>query len=102
MNVYNCHDPKESSAKPNDEYSLLTEECPPALNSPAASATPSAAAMGEHDYDEPYFEPACKEDELLLQLQKLGVACVSKKSLKYVRQLWLHNIMYSIINYYTV
>ena len=82
MNVYHYHGPEESSVKPNHEYSVLTEEYSPALNSPAASATPSAAAMGEHDYDEPYFEPACKEDELLSQLQRLGVACVSKKSLK--------------------
>ena len=84
VNVYHYHGPEESSAKPNHEYSVLTEEYSPALNSPAASATPSAAAMAahEHDYDEPYFEPACKEDELLSQLQRLGVAYVSRKALK--------------------
>ena len=38
----------------------------------------------DHDYDEPFFEPACKEDELLQQLKNLSIPIISKDHLKYV------------------
>lgn len=37
---------------------------------------------GERDYDEPYFEPANKEDDLLHQLQELAVPWIRKDSLR--------------------
>ena len=33
-----------------------------------------------HDYEEPYFEPATKEEELVAQIKKLGVTEISRES----------------------
>lgn len=33
-----------------------------------------------HDYEEPYFEPANKEEELVAQIKKLGVTEISRES----------------------
>jgi hypothetical protein len=41
---------------------------------------------GEHDYDEPYFEPASEVDGLLKQLRGLDVTSIEEKSLKLVKQ----------------
>ena len=41
-------------------------------------------AFDNHDYDEPYFEPASKEEGLLLQLKELGIPIISSESIKYV------------------
>ena len=38
----------------------------------------------EHDYDEPYFEPASEFDALLEQLKELGVAGIQEQSLRLV------------------
>lgn len=36
----------------------------------------------EHDYDEPYFEPASEVDALLEQLKELAVSNIPEKSLR--------------------
>ena len=61
--------PKESH-----EYSLLTEADP-------VSHQP-LTAFDKHDYDEPYFEPALKEEELIMQLKNLSVPVVGAENLK--------------------
>ena len=33
-----------------------------------------------HDYEEPYFEPATKLEELMAQLKKFGVTEISRES----------------------
>lgn len=38
----------------------------------------------DHDYEEPYWEPANKEEELMDQLSKLGVPQVLTESIEYV------------------
>ena len=38
----------------------------------------------DHDYEEPYWEPANKEEELMDQLSKLGVPEIPAKSIEYV------------------
>lgn len=39
----------------------------------------------EHDYEEPYFEPASKEEDLLQQLIKLSIPIIlEEKDLKYM------------------
>lgn len=38
----------------------------------------------EHDYDEPYFEPASEVDTLLEQLKELSVSNILEKSLRSV------------------
>ena len=38
----------------------------------------------DHDYEEPYWEPANKEEELLDQLSKLGVPEILTESIEYV------------------
>lgn len=37
---------------------------------------------GEHDYDEPYFQPADEEEDLLQQLHKLAVPNIASKCLR--------------------
>ena len=53
-------------------YSLL-------INEPCDSTDATAQ---DHDYDEPYFEPACTEESLLKQLKSLGVHQIAKETLK--------------------
>ena len=36
----------------------------------------------EHDYEEPYWEPASKEEELMEQLSKLNVPVIPAKSIE--------------------
>ena len=36
----------------------------------------------EHDYEEPYWEPASKEEELMLQLSKLNVPVIPTKNIE--------------------
>ena len=38
----------------------------------------------DHDYEEPYWEPANKEEELIDQLFKLGVPEILAESIEYV------------------
>ena len=38
----------------------------------------------DHDYEEPYWEPANKEEELMDQLSKLGVPEIMAESIEYV------------------
>jgi hypothetical protein len=38
----------------------------------------------DHDYEEPYWEPANKEEELMDQLSKLGVPEILAESIEYV------------------
>ena len=38
----------------------------------------------DHDYEEPYWEPANKEEELIDQLFKLGVPEILSESIEYV------------------
>jgi hypothetical protein len=73
------HGPREESPTNHEndhkdhEYSLLTEtvlEPQPKLSN------------DNHDYDEPYFEPACMEGELLSQLKGLGVPVITEDSLE--------------------
>lgn len=39
-------------------------------------------SFDNHDYDEPYFEPAYKEEELLSQLRSLSVPVIAEESLQ--------------------
>ena len=65
------------------EYSLLTEMPPAVLQVPSKlSPYHAAAPENPHDYDEPYFEPACMEEELLSQLKNLGVPAIKEESLE--------------------
>ena len=74
---------KNSTNSKVGEYCLLSEEEPiPDLPSHRGNVT---MAFGNQDYDEPYFEPASKEEGLLLQLKELGVPIISSESIKYVR-----------------
>ena len=59
-------------------YSLLAN-----LNDETCDST-GATAYDDHDYDEPYFEPACTEDTLLTQLKSLSVPLIAKETLKLV------------------
>jgi hypothetical protein len=34
--------------------------------------------LGEHDYEEPYFEPASEEEGVLQQLQKMSIPVVDE------------------------
>ena len=43
-----------------------------------------ATANDDHDYDEPYFEPATEVDTLINQLERLEVPTIQQESLKYV------------------
>ena len=38
----------------------------------------------DHDYDEPYFEPATEEEAILEQLCKLAIPTIEEESLEYV------------------
>ena len=51
------------------------------LDSPCHS-TMTTAPDEDHDYDELYFEPACKEEELFQQLKNLNVSIISKDRLQ--------------------
>jgi hypothetical protein len=86
ININHYHAPKEKTpTKPrgdhkSHEYALLMEST--SEPSPKLSPLHSSAAFDDHDYDEPYFEPACKEEELLLQLKSLGVPIIAEDSLE--------------------
>ena len=41
-----------------------------------------AGQLANHDYEEPYFEPASRKEEILMQLRQLGVPVVPKEALK--------------------
>lgn len=70
INHYHCDVKQE-----NHEYALLSESDP-------VPHPPVTAAFDDHDYDEPYFEPAFKEKELILQLKNLSVPVVGMETLK--------------------
>ena len=59
-------------------YSLLTNP-----NDEACDST-GVTACEDHDYDEPYFEPACTEETLLTQLKSLSVPLIAKETLRLV------------------
>ena len=40
--------------------------------------------LSEHDYEEPYFEPASEEEGLLLQLKKMSIPMILEKELRQV------------------
>ena len=40
----------------------------------------------DHDYEEPYFEPASEEEGLLLQLKKMSIPMIPDKELRQVRK----------------
>lgn len=42
---------------------------------------PQASEDDQHDYEDPYEEPATKEEELLLQLQRLNVEMITQDSI---------------------
>ena len=65
-------------SKNDHTYSLLTNP-----NDEACDST-GATAFLDHDYDEPYFEPACTKETLLKQLKSLGVPEIAKETLKLV------------------
>ena len=89
INVH-YHNPKEETSTKlhqGHEYSLLTETPPPDVLPPKLSPYHTAASAAfedheDHDYDEPYFEPACMEEELLSQLKNLGVPAIKEESLE--------------------
>ena len=62
--------------KEGHEYALLSES--------DTGPHPPLTAFDNHDYDEPYFEPALKEEELIMQLKNLSVPVVGTEHLKYV------------------
>ncbi len=64
--------------KEKHTYSLLTNP-----NKEACDST-GATASEDHDYDEPYLEPACTEKTLLMQLKSLSVPLLAKESLRLV------------------
>ena len=83
------HNPKEETSTKHHqghEYSLLTEtaspDVPPKLSPYHTAASAASEDHEDHDYDEPYFEPACMEEELLLQLKNLGVPAIKEESLE--------------------
>ena len=47
----------------NDNYFLLTKE---------------ESQMEDHDYEEPYFEPASEEEDLLQQLKTMSVPFIDE------------------------
>ena len=51
----------------NDNYFLLTEE-----------ETQAQLNVEDHDYEEPYFEPASEEEELLQQLKAMPVPFIDE------------------------
>ena len=40
------------------------------------------ADTDDHDYEEPYWEPASKEEELMVQLSKLNVAVIAAEDIE--------------------
>ncbi len=62
----------------------------------AAKTTPTSGLhdVEEHDYDEPYVEPATEEEAIVMQLQRLSVPTIPQDSLRYI-------IIYSSNYYYT-
>ena len=84
--VINIHIAKQMALsrtrQPYHEYALLTETKD---ESPVSTVPPHLEPFEDHDYDELYFEPACKEEELLSQLRKLGVPIIPREALKYVQ-----------------
>ena len=71
------------------EYSLLTnDDAPP----PSYNATPNHVidtAFVNHNYDEPYIEPASQEEELMLQLRRMAIPIIAEENLKYVLLGWI-------------
>ena len=80
INFNHLHGPSTSPSQEmyskNDEkhtYSLLTDP-----------SEGESTKFEDHDYDEPYFEPACTEEMLLTQLKSLNVSLLSKDNLRLV------------------
>ena len=48
------------------------------------------AILENHDYEEPYFEPASEEESLIRQLKNMSVPVANQDELKYV-----HRYIYS-------
>ena len=71
-------DTPTKKSKEEHTYSLLTNP-----NDKTCDST-GATAYEDHDYDEPYFEPACTEETLLTQLKSLGVPLIAKETLKLI------------------
>ena len=71
-----------TKAKPNEAhtYSLLTHP-----NGETCDTT-GATAYEDHDYDEPYIEPACTEETLLTQLKSLSVPLIAKETLRSIHR----------------
>ena len=67
ININHFHGSNQKS-KDEHVYSLLTD--------------PKESTDDDHDYDEPYFEPADTEETLLAQLKSLGVPMLAKDTLK--------------------
>ena len=72
----------DGTTEDNKEMSCLRDE----------GAAPQAYVVtgptgAEHDYDEPYFEPASEFDTLLEQLKELAVTNILKSSLRSVHLL---------------
>ncbi len=52
----------------------------------ATETTPTSGPhnVEEHDYDEPYVEPATDEEAIIMQLQRLSVPTIPQDSLRYI------------------
>ena len=81
ININHYHGSNQGTpakAKEEHTYSLLTNPDEEACDSTGAST------YEDHDYDEPYFEPACTEETLITQLKSLSVPILAKETLRLV------------------
>ena len=79
ININHFHGSSQDTPSKKPEahtYSLLTNPIDKTCDST------DATAYDDHDYDEPYFEPACTEETLLTQLKSLSVPLLAKESLR--------------------
>ena len=71
----------------NGAYSTAYEIDTFAMTSDALKSTGGKFGADEHDYDEPYFEPASEVEDLFHQLMKLDVPNIEEANLKYVHMI---------------
>ena len=70
--------------EPDDNnYSKATNSGYEIDNGSGCTRLPLVKANDDHDYDEPYFEPATEVDTLINQLERLEVPTIQQESLKY-------------------
>ncbi len=93
VNVHYHHSPntesREEGVDEGHEYSLLTnDDAPPPSYSAMPKHVNDTAFFVNHDYDEPYIEPASQEEELMLQFRRMAIPIIAEENLKYVFLEW--------------